>query len=87
MKGIIINARREEYGISDVKDSMTVGEMIEMLRGFDPDTKIFVGNDRDIRLDDCLRTVDYGWYTYGGICPIDINEWTEEEEEDDEEEV
>ena len=43
---------------------MTVGELIDALSDFDPETPIMVGNDRR----------SYGWYTYGSITMRDIEE-------------
>ena len=72
---VIINANREGYGIDQIRRTMTVRELMEILSQFDEDTPVFIGNDR----------TDYGWYTYGGIREDDIEEKEEEEEEEEEE--
>ena len=71
---IIINANREGYGIDQIRNTMTVGELIDALSDFDEDTPVYIGNDRQ----------SYGWYTYGGITMRDIEETDGEDEEDDE---
>jgi len=73
---IIINANREGYGTDQIRNTMTVGELIDALSDFDPETPIMVGNDRQ----------SYGWYTYGSITmrDLDIEETDGEDEEDDE---
>ena len=71
---IIINANREGYGIDQIRNTMTVGELIDALSDFDEDTTVYIGNDRQ----------SYGWYTYGGITMRDIEETDGEDEEDDE---
>ena len=75
MSKIIINANREGYGTDQIRRTMTVGELIELLSDFDPDAQIFIGNDRK----------DYGWYTYGGIKESDVEELENEEEDEDDE--
>ena len=69
---IIINANREGYGTDQIRNTMTVGELIDALSDFAPETPIRVGNDRQ----------SYGWYTYGGITMRDIEKTGEEEDED-----
>ena len=69
---IIINANREGYGTDQIRNTMTVGELIDALSDFDPETPIMVGNDRQ----------SYGWYTYGSITMRDIEEADGEEDED-----
>lgn len=68
---IIINANREGYGIDQIRRTMTVGELIEILSQYEDDTPVYIGNDRQ----------SYGWYTYGGIREEDIEEREEEEDE------
>lgn len=75
---LVIPSSREGYGISQVEDSAcTVGELIERLQDYDPNTKVIIGNDQR----------GYGWYTYGTIDHIYLvrMEDAEEEEEDIEE--
>ncbi len=69
---VVINARREGYGIDQIERTLTVGQLIDILNGYDEDTPVMVGND----------PTSYGYYTYGGIRECDIAE--EEESEDDE---
>lgn len=71
---VIINANRQGYGTDQIRRTLTVGELIEILSQFDEETKVFIGNDR----------TNYGWYTYGGIGLEDIEERDPEEEEEDE---
>ena len=69
---IIINANREGYGTDQIRNTMTVGELIDALSDFDEDTPVYIGNDRK----------SYVWYTYGGITMRDIEKTDEEEDED-----
>ena len=69
---VIINANREGYGTDQIRRTMTVGELIEMLSQFDEDTPVYIGNDRQ----------SYGLYTYGGIREDDIEEKEEEGKEE-----
>lgn len=68
---IIINANREGYGTDQIRRTLTVSELIEILCGYDPDSPVYIGNDRR----------EYGWYTYGGITENDIEEKDEQEDE------
>ena len=68
---IIINANREGYGTDQIRNTMTVGELIDALSEYDENTPVFIGNDRK----------DYGWYTYGGITMQDIENTEQEDEE------
>lgn len=56
-KKIVIDAFREAYSTEDVRETMTVGELIRFLSDYDEDTPVYLGHD--------MKT--YGWYTYGGI--------------------
>ena len=67
---LIINANREGYGTDQIRTTMTVGDLIEMLEEYDSEMPVYIGNDQR----------DYGWYTYGGITTSDI--YYEEEEEE-----
>lgn len=54
MKQVLyIDAHREGYGIDQIRETMTVGELIGYLEQFDEDTPIYLRHDRG--------------YTYGGI--------------------
>ena len=70
---LIINANREGYGTDQIRHTMTVGELIEMLSQYDEETPVYVGNDPQ----------SYGWYTYGGITWNDLHEVEEDEEDED----
>ena len=66
---LIINASREGYGTDQIRNTLTVGDLIELLGEYDSETPVYIGNDRK----------NYGWYTYGGITMADIYEQEEEE--------
>lgn len=54
MKQVLyIDAKREGYGIDQIRRTMTVGELIDYLQQFDEDTQVYLRHDRG--------------YTYGGI--------------------
>lgn len=57
---IIIEASREAYSIADVRNTMTVGELIAYLQDYDEDTPIYLSHDNG--------------YTYGGISQRCIRE-------------
>ena len=42
---IIINANREGYGTDQIRNTMTVGELIDALSDFDEDTPVYIGKD------------------------------------------
>ena len=50
---LIIAAHREGYGIEQVSETITAGEMIEALKRLDEDTPLYLSHDNG--------------YTYGGI--------------------
>ena len=70
---LIINANREGYGTDQVRRTLTVGDLIEILQQYEEGTPVYIGNDRK----------DYGWYTYGGIREYDICERNGEEDDDE----
>ena len=72
---LVINVVREGYGTDQVRETMTVGELIEALQEYDEDAPVYLGND----------SRSYGWYTYGGITWDKLCEVEEEDEEEDEE--
>lgn len=76
MEKLIINANREGYGTDQVRRTMTVGELAELLayyaQEYGEDTPVYIGNDRK----------EYGWYTYGGIREGDVKMREAEDEED-----
>ena len=65
MKELFINGKRNGYDPKQCGHTLTVGELIEILQGFDEDTKIYLNND--------------GGYTYGSITEYDIYEEESEE--------
>ena len=69
MKGIIINANREGYGLDQIGHTLTVGDLISLLSDFDENAPVYIGNDKR----------NGSWYTYGGIGWEDVSEYEEEE--------
>lgn len=53
MEKLYINSIREGYSTNQCRKTMTVGELIELLQNYEPETEIFIKND--------------GGYTYGSI--------------------
>lgn len=70
MKPIYIEGKRNGYGIDQCGQTLTVGELIEILEQYDYGRPIFLRNDNG--------------YTYGSITERDITP-AEEFEEDEEE--
>ena len=62
MEKLVINAARTGYSTDQIERTMTVGELIEFLEYYDPETPVYLGHDMK----------SYGWYTYGGILERDI---------------
>lgn len=63
---LVINTTRDAYSPDSERiDTMTVGELIEILQDLDPDPRIITGHDSNRA---------GGWYTYGGITARDIIE-------------
>ena len=61
MKNVIyLNTKRTGYGPDQCKNTMTVGELINLLGEFDEDAPIYFKNDNG--------------YTYGSITRFDIEE-------------
>ncbi len=65
---LFIEGRREGYATDQIIRTMTVGEMIEYLKQFDEETKVYLNNDNG--------------YTYGSITESSFEESYEEDEED-----
>ena len=67
---IIIEAKREGYTIEQAeneREAITVGELMQMLEGFDEGTKVYISNDNG--------------YTYGSVTEYRIREdWVDEDE-------
>lgn len=60
-KALFINGNRSGYSPSQVEhQTMTVGDLISMLEDFDPDSLVFISNDRG--------------YTYGHVGQYDLEE-------------
>ena len=53
MTKLILNTMREGYGIDQIKQTMTAGELIRLLEEYDEDTPVYLAFDNH--------------YTYGGI--------------------
>lgn len=71
---LILNTKRQGYGTDQCGETLTVGELIELLQYYDEDMKVYFGND---------YRGSY-WYTYGSITEDDL--CFESDESDDEEE-
>lgn len=69
MDKLIYQAFREGYGLDQVRDTMTVRELIEFLDQYDEDTPVYLDFDNG--------------YTYGGICEHRFYEDYEEDENDE----
>lgn len=67
MKAIYIEGKRNGYGIDQCGQTLTVGELIEILEQYDYDRPVFLRNDNG--------------YTYGSITERDIAPAEELEEE------
>ena len=63
---LFIEGRREGYGTDQIRNTMTVGELIEFLQYYDKDTEVYLKND--------------GGYTYGSITESSFEESEGEEE-------
>ena len=72
-ENLILSTKREGYGTDQCGETLTVGELIELLQNYDEDMKVYFGND--------FR--GYYWYTYGSITEDDL--CFESDESDDEE--
>ena len=68
MKTLSIEARRTSYSLKDCGRTMTVGELINWLEGFDEDAKVYLSHDNG--------------YTYGPIEEYDFTEWNEQDDEE-----
>lgn len=80
---LTIDGRREGYALDQIANTMTIGELIRELEGYDEDMLVAINNDNG--------------YTYGSITwssfrveededEEEEDEWDDEDEEDDEEE-
>lgn len=66
---LIMNTTRSGYNPSQCYSTMTVGELIEFLQQYDPETKIYTAHDRK--------------YTFGEIRESQFEEYYEDEEDED----
>ncbi|MCQ2308082.1 MAG: hypothetical protein MJ000_11065 [Bacteroidales bacterium] len=58
---VVINAKREGYGVDQIRNTMTVGELIEYLQDrYNEDEPVYLSHDSG--------------YTYGGITECDFIE-------------
>ena len=58
-KVLFIDGKREGYGIDQIQETVTVGELIEILSNLDEDMEIYLCNDKG--------------YTYGSITSWSMN--------------
>lgn len=68
MEYLRIETLREGYGIDQIRKTMTVGELIELLSEFDEDTPVYLSFDNG--------------YTYGGITESRVEIDYSNEEDD-----
>ena len=69
---LFINTNRDGYSPEQIGDTMTVGELKELLNDFNDNTKVMFKND--------------GGYTYGAISTFDFeDEYIEAEDDEDDE--
>ena len=70
---LFMSARREGYGIDQIRKTMTVGELVAYLQeNYDEDTPIYLSHDNG--------------YTYGGFREeLFFEEWQGSEDEETEE--
>lgn len=59
LNALFIEGKRNMYGIDKYSTTLTVGELIEILSGYDDDTPVYLRNDNG--------------YTYGSLTERDIN--------------
>ena len=69
MKQLIISTMREGYGTDQVRETMTVSDLIYALGDYDGDTPVYLSFDND--------------YTYGSIRIERFEERDDEEEEEE----
>lgn len=69
MKRLIYSTFREGYGVDQVRETMTVGELIAFLEDYDENTPIYLSFDNG--------------YTYGGITEGRFEEDYGEDGEDE----
>jgi len=67
MTKLILHAERDEYGIHQIKNTMTAGELISLLEEYNEDTPIYLSHDNG--------------YTYGAILENRFDEENDDGEE------
>lgn len=67
MARVIMEVHRSGYAPSQIRHTMTIGELIAELEQYDPESKIYTSHDDG--------------YTYGGISWCDFTEREEADEE------
>lgn len=65
-KVLVLDTEREGYGVDQIRSTMTVGELVELLQDLDEDMEVYTGHDRR--------------YTYGGISIYQFAELTVDED-------
>ena len=65
---VIIEVHRTGYATDQIKETMTVGDLIEKLEQFESDALVYTSHDRG--------------YTFGGINDWDFDEIEEDDEWD-----
>ena len=70
MKALIMEAERTGYAVDQIRQTMTVGELIAFLSDYDEDTPIYTSQDNG--------------YTYGGIGYDNFREEDSGENEEEE---
>lgn len=71
MKQVLyIDAQREGYSTDQIRNTMTVEELISYLEQFEGDTQVYLRHDRG--------------YTYGGIRSDSFEDYEEYEDDEDE---
>lgn len=68
MDYLIIETLHEGYGLEQIRKTLTVGELIELLSKFDEDTPVYLSFDNG--------------YTYGGITESRVEIYYSSEEDD-----
>ena len=69
---LFIEGRRNGYSTEQIKNTMTVGDLIRFLEQYDEDTKVYLNNDNG--------------YTFGSITESSFDEdWSEEHGDEEEE--
>lgn len=71
MQKLFIDAERTGYAPDQIRRTMTVQDLINVLSDFDPEAEVYLRHD--------------GGYTYGGITLESFEEYWDRGEEEDEE--